>query len=69
MRQFRANPNPNSAARHILLSAIAAAIAGAIVAVCHRLPHVDVTTTALTLVLAILGIAMRWGWGKRLPPR
>jgi two-component system, OmpR family, sensor histidine kinase KdpD len=64
MHRFRANPNPNSAVRHVLQSAISFALAAAIVTICHGLPHVDVTTAALILVLVILGLAMRWGWGE-----
>jgi len=36
-------------------------IVAAIVAVSERLPHINVTTVALVLVLAVLGIAIRWG--------
>lgn len=66
MQRPTSNPTPNLAAPHVLQSAVSAAIAGTLVAVCHRLPHVDVTTTALTLVLAILGIALRWGWAEAI---
>jgi len=38
----------------------------AVVAVCYHLPHVNETTVALTVVLAILMIASRWGFPEAI---
>jgi two-component system sensor histidine kinase KdpD len=41
-------------------------IISAIIAVCYYLPHVNETTVALSMVLAILGIATKWGMAEAI---
>ena len=55
------NAAGSSASRRLLRSLAAVAIVGAIVLISRRVPHVNVTTVALILVLAVLAIAMQWG--------
>ena len=46
---------------HVPRFMAAGALAAATVVVCHWLPHVNITTIALILVLEVAGIALRWG--------
>jgi two-component system sensor histidine kinase KdpD len=45
---------------------ISAALIAVVLAVCLRLPHVNITTVALMLVLFIVGIAGEWGSAEAL---
>lgn len=58
---LRASLKRHAVLRRGLRLAASAALAVITIAVCRRLPHIDVTAVALLLVLVVLGIAMRWG--------
>jgi len=59
MPRFRRSPRS-------LRSIVAVALAGVIVFVCRWLPHVDVTTATLALVLVVVGVGLRWGRAEAL---
>ena len=56
----------NSPARHALRCAVSAGLATALITGATHVPHVNHTTVALSLVLLIVGVAMRWGWVEAL---